>query len=109
MPLSQLESSQVSTTITGDGGTVEPTNLLEASRQGISVEGHTKRGTPIMSISESLKCAGHRSLGSLARNACFSNTVEVLVWPVEVLDKSECQVVSDTAVTDHQFLLSTKQ
>jgi hypothetical protein len=61
----------------------------EASIQGISLEGQTKRAPPIMYISESLKCAGYRSLGSLARNAFFSDTVEVLVWPLEVLDKSE--------------------
>jgi hypothetical protein len=42
-----------------------------------------------MYIGESLKCAGYQSLGSLARNAVFSDTVEVLVWPLEVLDKSE--------------------
>jgi hypothetical protein len=79
------------------------THPLEASKQGISLDGQTKRAPPIMSISESLKCAGYRSFGSLARNAFFSDSVEVLVLPLEVLDKSESHVVSDKAMAEDQF------
>jgi len=40
------------------------------------------------SLTTSLKGAGYRSLGSLARNALFSNILESLCWPLEaVLDK----------------------
>ena len=116
MPLLQLEFSPVSTTINGDGWSGGSAHPLEASKQGISLENQTirledqtKRAPPIMSLSESLKCAGYRSLGSLARNAFFSNTVEFLVWPLEILDKSEFRVNSDEAVTEYQFPLSTKQ
>jgi hypothetical protein len=89
MPLWRLESSQVSTTIDGDGKSVGSAHPPEASIQGIRLEGQTITAPPIMYISESLNGAAYRSLGPLARNAFFSDTVEVLVWPLEVLDKSE--------------------
>jgi hypothetical protein len=40
------------------------------------------------SISGSLKNAGFRSLGSLAQNAFFSDTIEGLIWPLSALDRS---------------------
>lgn len=42
------------------------------------------------SLTTSLKGAGYRSLGSLARNALFSNILESLCWPLEaVIDRSK--------------------
>ena len=46
----------------------------------------------IRSLTTSLKGAGYCSLGSLARNAIFSDILESLCWPLEAgLDKSGLQ------------------
>ena len=41
------------------------------------------------SIKTSLKNAGYRSLGSLAKNALFTDLVDALVWPLSALDRSK--------------------
>lgn len=35
----------------------------------------------------SLKNAGYRSLGSLAKNALFADLIDALVWPLSALDR----------------------
>jgi hypothetical protein len=63
------------------------TYLLASAYLGTGGSGQGGR-----SLTTSLKGAGYRSLGSLARNALLSNFIEILCWPLEgVLDRSEPQ------------------
>lgn len=43
------------------------------------------------SIRTSLKNAGYRSLGSLAKNALFADLIDALIWPLSALDRGELE------------------
>jgi hypothetical protein len=78
--------------------------LIELDRAKGSIEGTENQSTDCKTeIRQSLKKASYRSLGSLARNAFFSDTVEMLCWPLEcVFDrgKRECYNLPERTLTD---------
>jgi hypothetical protein len=47
------------------------------------------------SIRTSLKYAGYRSLGSLAKNALFADLIDALVWPLSALDRGRPERFKD--------------
>lgn len=47
-----------------------------------------------------LKNACYRSLGSLAKNALFTDLVDMLVWPLTALDRGESCPSRSTEWTD---------